>query len=331
MNLRSALISLVVLAVVSGCSTSQKAPVTVVAPAGPATVAQAQAIDDHLQKLTKAADAAADALSKASASAGAIKTMNSGQPEGPRTVGVDGEAGLIQAVAGEPKAADQIAAAERARIVAEGKADQIAKAYAAAQQQADATGKALTDSKAALAESQAALAKAKADAAAEQQQLQAKYQSHIDQMQRDAEKRVEEARSQAKAEQRRQLTWIFFGGAALLTALGIAVMFLGASVPIFGPKAGISLLASGAGLAGLGTIINVVQNFADDHPTAVWATVCVCLAGFAVAIGMMVANHHHALDQAKAQAKPLIDKAKAEEQQIIARVSELISKAKGAV
>lgn len=295
-------------ALMDGCAIFHRtAPViqTVVAPAGPATQAQAGAIDDHITKVDLAGKAAVAALSKAAAAAGAIITINSGQPAGSLTEGVANEARLIEEIAGVPSEPDRLAAAERARIVAEGDLVKIAKAYAGAQEQAQKASKDLSDARASLDASNKALGEAKAAALAEQQGQKAKLQAALDQKDRDADARVAAAQAKAKADQRKLLTWIFFGGAAALTALGIAVLFLGAQVPMFGPKAGLALLAAGVGLAALGTIINVVQNFADQHPTAIWISLMGTMASAAIGLGIMISNHHHALSAAASAPAPI--------------------------
>jgi len=285
-----------------GCAWFKASPpqtVTVVAPVGPDTKLETEAINAHLAKTDQAVAQFGGALSKVSASAGAIKTINSGQPAGPRTDGVAGEAGLIQSIAGEPTPADALAASERARIVAEGKAADIAKAYSDANSKAVEAQKALTDTQTALKASDAALVAAKAAAATEQESLAAKLQARFTQAQKDADARVAAAVAKAQAEQQKLITWIFFGGGAALFAGGLAILLLASSVPLFGPKAGISVMGAGGGLI----FIGMVMNELNKHPWILWIAISLCVAAVAGAVGLMISNQHH-------QASPTVIPAK---------------------
>jgi hypothetical protein len=316
--MKTKLITLSVAALLlSGCALFKSTPptVTVVAPAGPATEKQGAVIDEHLTKLLAATDAASSALSKASASASAISTINGGQPAGPRTDGVANEAKLIQTVAGEPSAADKLAAAERARIVAEGKADEIAKAYAKADSAALQANKELVDTKTALAASNAALAAAKAQAEAEQATLTAKLQAHENQLAADADARVKAAEAKAAADARRLQTWIYSGGGAALVALGIFVMVFASSFPMFGPKAGLSLIGSGLGLIAIGQLLAELER----HPWVIWAGVTVAICGLVAAVALIYSNHAHAQDIVKGQVNPLLDEAKLKAEGLLAK------------
>lgn len=291
----------------SGCALFKSQPVTVVTPAGPATQVQDTAIADTLAKTNAALEQFNASMSKVSASAGAIRTINDGQPAGPRTVGVNGEAVLIQSVAGQPSAADALEASERARIVAEGKAEDIAKAYATANSAALQAQKTLGDTQVALAASNAALVKAKADAQIEQAKATAALQARIDAIQKDANDRVKAANDKAQAESRKLETWIFFGGGALLFAAGLAILFFASSIPMFGPKAGMAVSAAGAGLIFIGMVLNELAK----HPWILWTGISLCIASAAVAVGLIVSNNGHAIEAAKAEADKLLAEAKA--------------------
>lgn len=291
--MKPALLITVPILLLSGCSLFRHAPpqtVTVVAPAGQATKDEGAAIEAHLATLDASLSAFTGALSKVSASAGAIKSINGGQPTGPRTSGVDGEAGIILTVAGPANPVDLLAASERARIVALGNAEAISQSYNTANLAAQDAKKQLGDTQIALTASNQALAKARADALTEQSKLQSQLQASIDAMKRDGDARVAAAQSKADADQRRLITWIFFGGGALFLAAGIAIMLFASSVPIFGPKAGIAVMGAGAGLIMIGMVMNELAK----HPWIIWTGISLCLAALAVALGLIVSNHFHA-------------------------------------
>jgi len=210
----------------AACATAPTTPGTVVAPAGPATAQLANDVTNHIAKTGDEMAADAAVLSKVAASAGAIHTINAGQPAGPRTDGVENEAKLIQAVAGEPSAADKLAASERARIVAEGKADEIAKAYATAQTAAAIAAKELGETKTALATSEAALAKANADAAAEQATLAAKLQAHEDALKKAADARVAKVQDEARKAWMAKINYVLLGLGGLFLIAAVANAFL---------------------------------------------------------------------------------------------------------
>lgn len=294
------------LSLLTGC-VHRPQSVTVVAPSGPATQAQDSAITDHLARLDAALSQTGAAFSRVSASAGAIQTINAGQPAGARTTGVTGEASLIQAVAGQPTEADRMEASERARIVAEGKAEDIAKQYASAQTAALQAQKALGDTQLALTASNAALVKAKADAQIEQAKATTALQARIDAIQKQANDQVKAAQDKASAESRKLITWIFFGGGALLFAGGLAILFFASSIPMFGPKAGVAVSAAGAGLIFIGMVLNELAK----HPWILWTGISLCIASAAVAVGLIISNNGTAVEAAKAEAAKLLAEAKA--------------------
>lgn len=282
------LVVLVVFGCLFGCKTDGVKLLTppVVAPAGPATAAVDPAVK-------KDQDAHAAALSKISAAAGNIVVLNTGQPTGPKTDGVNNEAVLIVDLAGQPTAADRLAASERARIVAEGDAAKIAAAYAKATTEADVLK---ADAKRAKDD----LATAQDAAKAEQAAQAAKFQDAFNKQAKDANDRIlaiqREAEQRAKAEQTKWVTIIFFGVGALFIAGGIVVLVTAASVPMFGPKAGFGIIGAGVGLSGVGIVINQVQNFLFNHPWVVGTGVFICIAAFLLACGLMISNYLHHKD-----------------------------------
>ena len=302
-----------------GCAWFKKPePITVVTPVGPATAQLNADVSAHLAATDATLAKVASALSQSSASAGAIKTINTGQPPGPRTDGVAGEAGIIQNVAGQPTAADQLAASERARVVAEGKAQDIAAQYQAAQTAALAAQSDLASTKAALAAQNAALAKAQADAQTEQAGLAAKLQAQFDATKRDADARVAAAQSAAKAAAERMQTVILTGLGALLILAGIASIVYASSIPFLGPRAGALLIGAGVGLITLNVIVRELQDQLDRHPWVLWTGVGLMIALVAVAAGMIYSNQHHAADALKTALTPVTDAAKAKAESVLA-------------
>lgn len=272
----------------------------VVAPVGPATAAVDPAIAATIKAQEGQLAANQAVLSKVSASAGAITSINSGQPIGPRTDGIAGEATLIRSVAGEPTAADALAASERARIVAEGKAADIAKAYASAAQQAQEAAKALVSTQAALDSANAALSAQQASAKAEQATQAASLQRTIDKIQADANARVAAAESKTRTIQQA----ILFGLGAILFAGGMVVLLGMASIPSFGPRAGFALLAAGAGLIAVGVVVSTVQTFLDRHPWVVGTAIGVCAILTTVAACLVYGNHKAHQEAVKVAALP---------------------------
>lgn len=301
------LVTLFFCLVVAGCKhVEPPLKAAVVAPTGPATAAAAVAVMNEQAAAAAQAAAQAAVLSKIAASAGAITEINSGQPPGPRTDGVANEAGIIVALTGEPVSADRFAASERARIVAEGKAAEIAQAYATATSEAAQLKAQVNATQAALAAAQAALANAQQAAAAEQANLKAKYQAALDQLAKEGNERVAAAikagEDKARAEMNHWVTIIFFGFSALFIAGGIVILLTAVSIPMFGPKAGFAIIGAGLGLSAVGIAINQIQNFLYNHPWIVGSAVAACLIAAAVAGGMIWSNHHHAAKPATAAA-----------------------------
>lgn len=264
-----------------------------VAPVGPVPAVSVAPVNGELKAANEQLAAGKAALSKVSASAGAITTINEGQPPGPRTDGVKNEAGLITTVAGEPTPEDKAAAAVRAQVVAEGNAKKIAAAYATAQTEAqkakDRADKAESDlatANTALAavpaQIEAAIAKAQADA-------QKKSDAAFAAQKAQADARVAAAESNTR---KWQLA-IFYGLGALLFAGGIIILVAAVNVPMFGPRAGFALMGAGGGLIAFGVAVNAVENFLDQHP---WI-VGLGLGGIAilvtVALVLVYSNHQH--------------------------------------
>jgi uncharacterized membrane protein YidH (DUF202 family) len=280
MNLSS---SLLCFALLTSCQPPTPITAPVVAGAGEAARAVPAAIDSERA-------AAGERLSRVAASAEAITAINSGQPASARTDGVAAEAGLILRTAGQPSDVDRLAALDRARLVAEGRATDIAAAYAHA-----STDAALARTRAEAAEK--ALTSALAAAAVEQEAQRARLQQELDRIAAEANARVEaatrRAHEEARAWQRKLITIITFGFGVLLIAGGFVVQFTAASIPMFGPKAGIILIGAGGLLVVLGILITQIQNFLDDHPWVTGAFLIVCSLAVVASVALMYANHKH--------------------------------------
>jgi hypothetical protein len=250
-------------------------------------------VNDELKAAKEEVAAKGAALSKAAASAGAITTINDGQPPGPRTDGVKNEAGLISTVAGEPTPEDKAAAAVRAQVVAEGNAQKIAAAYATAQTEAqkakDRADKAESD----LATANTALAAVPQQIADAIKAAQAAAQKKSDDafaaVQRQADARVAAAESTAR---KWQLA-IFYGVGALLLAGGVVVLVAAVNVPMFGPRAGFALMGAGGILIAVGVAVSAVETFIDQHPWIVGAGLGAVGLLVVGAVVLIYANHQH--------------------------------------
>lgn len=275
--------SLLCFALLQSCSPQAPIAAPVVAPAGDAAKAVPGAIEAERA-------ASAGKLSKVAASAESVLAINDTQPPGVRTQGVRAEAELILRTAGQPAAEDRIVALERARIVAEGKVEEITKAYSMATTASD-----LATARAAAA--QKALDNALTAAAIEQEAQRARLQAELTRITAEANERVaaatRRAQEEARAWQRKLITIITFGFGALLIAGGCVVQFTAASIPMFGPKAGMILIGAGGALVVLGIIITQVQDFLDDHPWVTGAFLIATALAVVASVALMYANHKH--------------------------------------
>lgn len=287
----------------SGCSLFRsKPPQTIVAPTGQATQQAAAAVNQQQQATTTATAATTAALSQAAAAASNIGQFNQANPASPQKDGINGEVQNIKAVTGEPSAADKIAAAERARTVAEGNSATIAKMYEDSKATAAAAGQQLVDARAALEAANRKITATQMAASEEQKTLAAKFQGQIDKVQSDADARVQAAEDKAKKDERRLQFWIFVGGGAACISLGIFVIVFASSLPMFGPKAGGGLILAGLGLIATGKAL----DFIESHPWIVYTGLGLSAACAIAAIALIYANHHHAREALAAKAAPLL-------------------------
>ena len=95
--------------------------------------------------------------------------------------------------------------------------------------------------------------------------------------------RVTKERDDLKNGVRRAVTIMLYGLSALLVAGGVVIALLGAKVAIFGPRAGMSVIAAGGSLFALASAFDWLQR----NP---WA-VGISLAFLAVGAAFMFANH----------------------------------------
>ena len=102
--------------------------------------------------------------------------------------------------------------------------------------------------------------------------------------------KVDAARAEGEAKIRTLQTWIFYGGGALLIALGAASFFLAAQVPFLGPKVSIGIAGAGAALIAAGKVLAELEK----HPWIFYTGLGLAVAALAVAVGLAVSNQHHA-------------------------------------
>jgi hypothetical protein len=264
----------------------------VVTPAGPATAALAPVIADNQGKTEEAVKALKGSLSKVSASANVIGDVNATQAPGPATEGIHQEAELQKFIAGPPTAEDDAAALKRKLIIQAGDLTTIKSQYSQADIEAKAQKDRADKAEEAARLSNLAVGDAQKKAAAEQAQLQAKLQKQIDDINAQANARIQAAESGLKKLQ----LLIFFGGGAFLFVAGMVILVAAVNVPMFGPKAGIALMIAGGGLIALGIVISEVQNFIDAHPWIVGAGIAGVAVLVAIAGALMYSNHQHHLN-----------------------------------
>lgn len=212
----------------------------------------------------RADEARDDAQSKAAASVIAATVANEQNPPGPPQEATAAELSIAQAALPAPTAEDVAAALARTNAALAGDLDSARAAWKAAQSEAEQ-----------LRSRVAAL-----EAAAEREKI--KNEAEILKLQR-ALKDSEDAAFNA---QRRMINWICIGGSALLFVGGIGCFTFLSSIPWLGPRIGLALLASGAGLI----VFGVVANWILSHP--IWASVIVG-APLLFAVGLAVSNHFH--------------------------------------
>jgi hypothetical protein len=255
----------------------------VVAPMGPAAAAVPPAVT--------AADKPADSvLSKISAAAGVIGSLNAGQPPSPATQGVQGEAAGIQQLAGPPTAEDKAAADERERTV---RAGNLAKINLLYQQEHDAN----VGLRVAADEARAARDKAISDAKAEAETNRKSFQTEIDRITREANERVNSAAVKAKAEADAKLNfWLqigSFGLGILCLVLAAAATQFAVYAPFLGPNIIRLLAAAGGTLIVIGLLIRAVDRFVDQHPYIFWASLLTVVLAIVGALLLAWSNHHH--------------------------------------
>jgi outer membrane murein-binding lipoprotein Lpp len=107
---------------------------------------------------------------------------------------------------------------------------------------------------------------------------------------------LDRVKLEAAQEERRLVSYIFFGAAALLGIAGVIVIMTASSVPMFGPKVGMGLLAAGAvsGVTGVGILALMKQL--DEHPWIIWLGLVVILLLVGVAGAIAYTNHQHHKD-----------------------------------
>lgn len=134
----------------------------------------------------------------------------------------------------------------------------------------------------------AALDKANADFAAQRKLEETAHAQEIEKIKLDA----------ANA-QRKLVSYIFFGGSALLLVAGIAVLVLSSSYPIFGPKAAFGLIGASVIGAVMGVAILQLMSELDKHPWILWVgggSIIAILTGVGA---LLYANHAHNVNPVK--------------------------------
>lgn len=129
---------------------------------------------------------------------------------------------------------------------------------------------------------QAKLKKADADFAAARIKEEADHKAELDKV-----------KEQAAREQKKLISYIFFGGGALLLGLGVVVLLTMASVPMFGPKVAFGLMAAGGVSIGTGILILELMAELEKHPSIIWIGFVTILGLLTGAGALTYANHKH--------------------------------------
>ena len=120
--------------------------------------------------------------------------------------------------------------------------------------------------------------------------LEAEYKAQLERERAEGNARLEAAKLEAQAKERRTITWIFYGGGAILLAAAAGMVFLGGSIPFVGPRAAMAVGGAGAALIGTGILITQLAK----HPWVLWTGLVVAGLALVLSLGLMIANQHHA-------------------------------------
>ncbi len=216
--------------------------------------------------------ASSEQQSKASAAVEAATSANLVNPDGAPKTATAGELSVASANLPPPEDKDRIEALARVNLALKG--DLLS---------ANAEWAKARDAGAALS--------------ARVAQLELQVETERKQAAIELQRRIQAIQDEARAKTRQTQTYIFFGGGALLIAAAAAILFLGASVPMFGPKAAIAVGGAGLALILVGTLLNAINNFIEQHPYIFWGTLVMAAAGCVAAGALMFANHQHAKEK----------------------------------
>lgn len=258
----------------SGCAVfSKKAPVNPIAVPPPNT----------LQAASGAVATANDKLhSSVSANIETARKANATQPETPASVTVESELNLAsKKLATPPDPAELLAGEQRARAIAEGRADEARKLYAEAASQANADAKARSAAESAL---KAALEKQESDAK--------KYVSDLAALKLQHREELEAARNEVMKD---QVRWLNRAGAAcaVLAILTVGIPFWLGGLAVFKKALPLAILF-GLGALGSFGLAQIVGLWYFK-----WCALAVC-AGVAVITGVWVWRHAKQGDLAEA-------------------------------
>jgi hypothetical protein len=300
---RAGLILAVLTALVCGCqherTVAKPGDVSAVAPIGSAVtaVADSQAAADKLR---------ADRDSKLAASIEVIGRQNAAAPASPQQIVIAAEQTFAAKVLNvTPSAEDRAAAAERESLLASGRAEEARRLYAEASAKADDLNSRITK---ATAERDAAIAAARdavTAAAAKLAEQQAKHDADMAALRAQHQRDLAAARSAADAKARLFQVLIFSGLGAACILGAVAIRALKAYVPAFGAQAAIWLGGAGLALVLTGVLVRAIERLIDDHPFIFWGGVAAAATAAAVAIGLVIANHHHAKTAPAAPVQPM--------------------------
>lgn len=104
----------------------------------------------------------------------------------------------------------------------------------------------------------------------------------------DSEAAVLQAKAEAERDMKRLIGYIFFGGAALCVAAGIALLTVLSGLAFVGPKVVLGVFGTAAGLAGTGVLLIRALN-SPWIGRGIMATAVIAL----IAIILAYANHRH--------------------------------------
>ncbi len=108
-----------------------------------------------------------------------------------------------------------------------------------------------------------------------------------------------QARLEGEEKNNRLISYIFFGGGALLVAIGVVILVTAAHNPLFGPRVGFGVIGAGGASVFTGILVTQLMKQLAEHGWILWTgfgTILLLLTG---AAAIAWSNHIHHTDVTK--------------------------------